>query len=209
MVDVGLTGGLGSGKSTVAGMLAARGAHVIDADRLAREALDRGTPGLAAVVAALGSEILRPDGSLDRGRLAARIFDDPSARAAVEAVVHPEVGRLTRLSRSRLPPSAVVVHDVPLLVEAGLAERYDLVVVVEAPPATRLARAVARGMPEADARARMAAQASDSERRAAADVLIPNDGDLADLEVQVEVLWQRLVSLPSASVRDDPVGGTS
>jgi len=210
MLDVGLTGGLGSGKSTVTALLAARGAFVIDADLLAREALATGSPGLAAVVAGLGPEVLHADGSLDRARLAARIFDDPTARALVEGVVHPEVARLTRLRRSQAPAGTrVVVHDVPLLVEAGLAERYHLVVVVECDERTRLARVQARGMPAADARARMAAQGTDAERRAAADIVISNDGGLAALGEQVAPLWPRLLAWSPAPGRGEPVGGTS
>lgn len=210
MLDVGLTGGLGSGKSTVAALLAARGAYVIDADLLAREALAPGTPGVAAVAAAVGTEILLPDGSVDRARLAARIFDDPAARAAVEGVVHPEVARLTRRRRSLAPAGTqVVVHDVPLLVEAGLSERYDAVVVVECDHTTRLGRATARGMPETDARARMAAQATDAQRRAVADVVISNNGDLAGLERQVAALWPRLLAWPPAPGPDESVGQTS
>jgi dephospho-CoA kinase len=208
MLDVGLTGGLGSGKSTVAGLLAERGAYVIDADVLARQALAAGSPGLAAVVGALGPGVLRPDGSLDRAELAAVIFHDADARAAVEAVVHPEVARLTRRQRSEAPPGTrVVVHDVPLVVEKGLSRRYDVVVVVECDAATRLARAVARGVPEADARARIAAQATDEERRAAADIVVSNDGDRAALERQVAALWPRLLAWSPARRRGGPVGG--
>lgn len=201
MIEVGLTGGIGSGKSTVARLLAARGATVIDADALAREAVAVGSRGLSEVVAAFGAGILRSDGSLDRSALAARVFADGAALARLEAIVHPEVARLSERVRGEARADAVVVHDVPLLVEKDLGGRYDLVVVVDAPEDLRLARLVARGLPEADARARMAAQAGRAERLAAADVVIVNDGDLAVLEAQVDALWRRLTGLRPPSRR--------
>lgn len=208
MLDIGLTGGIGSGKSTVARLLAARGAVVIDADVLAREALAPGSPGLAAVVAALGAGILDADGTLDRQRLAARVFSDPAALGQLEGIVHPIVAQLTAERRSRAPAGSLVVHDVPLLVEKGLGERYDLVVVVDAPDDVRLERLVARGLHADDVRARMAAQASRAERLAAADVVLDNGGDPDRLSAQVEALWARLTDEGegTGSAPDAPVG---
>ncbi|MFZ5850169.1 MAG: dephospho-CoA kinase [Actinomycetota bacterium] len=196
MIQVGLTGGIGAGKSTVARLLAARGAHVVDADRLAREAVAPGSPGLAEVVVAFGPAVLAPDGTLDRARLAATVFADPQARRRLDAIVHPRVGAATARLLASLPPDAVVVHDVPLLVENDLADRYDLVVVVDAPVEVQEARLVGqRGMTPADARARIAAQASREQRRRVADVVLDNTGSLADLAGQVDRLWQRIERL--------------
>ena len=194
MLTVGLTGGIGSGKSAVARLLAERGAVVVDADRLAREALDPGTPGLAAVVEEFGPGVLRTDGTLDRPALGRLVFADDTRRAALEAIVHPSVGRRSAELTAAAPADAVVVHDVPLLVENHLEARYDVVVVVEAGEDVRLARlADSRGMPASEARSRMAAKATDDQRRAVADVVVANDGDLDDLARQVDVLWDRLV----------------
>jgi dephospho-CoA kinase len=193
VLTVGLTGGIGSGKSAVARLLAERGAVVVDADRLAREALGPGMPGLAAVVEEFGPGVLHPDGTLDRPALGRLVFADAARRAALEAIVHPYVGRRSAELRAAAPPDAVVVHDVPLLVENHLESGFDLVVVVEAGEDVRLARlADSRGMPAEEARSRMAAQASDDQRRAVADVLLANDGDLDDLARQVGTLWERL-----------------
>lgn len=193
MITVGLTGGIGSGKSEVARLLAARGAVVVDADALAREALAPGTPGLARVVAEFGAEVLAADGSLDRARLGSLVFADDGRRAALEAIVHPYVARRSAELMAAAPPDAVVVYDVPLLVEKGLHPAYDVVVVVEAGEQERVRRLTeGRGMPERDVRARIAAQASDEERRAVADVVLRNDGDLAALDRQVEDVWARL-----------------
>lgn len=194
MLSIGLTGGIGAGKSAVAALLAERGAVVIDADAIAREVVAPGTPGLAAVVAEFGDSVLAPDGSLDRAALAALVFDDDDARARLNAIVHPLVGaRALELAAAaeHADPHAVVVHDVPLLVENGLAGSYDLVLVVEAPAALRLDRLRARGVSEQDARARMAAQADDEQRRAVADAVIVNDGTLAELAARVDLFWSR------------------
>jgi dephospho-CoA kinase len=191
---VGLTGGIGSGKSEVARLLAAHGAVVIDADQLAREVVEPGTPGLAQVVAAFGPDVLGPDGRLDRKALAARVFSDGAALARLNAIVHPLVAERGAELVAEAPVDAVVVHDVPLLVENGLEDAYDLVVVVDAPEEARLARLAARGLTEEDARARMAAQASSEERLAAADYLVVNDGDLVDLRVRVDELWRNLLA---------------
>jgi dephospho-CoA kinase len=193
VVRIGLTGGIGSGKSTVSALLAERGAVVVDADRIAREVLEPGTPGLAAVVAAFGGGILAPDGSLDRPALAAVVFADPDARARLDGIVHPLVrARATELAGAA-PEGSVVVHDVPLLVETGQAKTYDLVLVVEADPATRIERLVRRGLSEEDARARIAVQATDEQRRAVADVVLDNSGTVEQLAQQIERFWTEKV----------------
>jgi dephospho-CoA kinase len=193
VITVGLTGGIGSGKSEVARRLAARGAVVIDADVLAREALAPGTDGLAKVVAQFGDAVLAPDGSLDRPGLGRIVFADPQRLAALNAIVHPYVGRRSQELIAAAPADAVVVYDVPLLVENNLAPSYDVVVVVDVPPETQLARLTQqRGMTEADARARMSAQAAREQRRSVADVVIDNDGELKSLDAQVAQLWADL-----------------
>jgi len=208
MLRVGLTGGIGSGKSTVSAELARLGAVVIDADQLAREVVPPGSPGLAAVVAEFGEEMLRPDGSLDRAALAARVFADPDALARLGAITHPLVAEESRRMEARAPAGAVVVHDVPLIVENGLADRYDLVVVVGADEGTRVRRLVDhRGMPEEDARARIRAQADDAARRAVADVWIDNSGTRADLVGSVRRLWrERLLPERDRRLQDEAAG---
>lgn len=189
MLRIGLTGGIGSGKSTVSALLAARGAVVIDADRIAREVVEPGTPGLAAVAEAFGEDVLAADGSLDRPALAAVVFSDTAARARLDAIVHPLVRDRAVELAADAPADAVLVNDVPLLVETGQAGSYDLVLVVEAELDTRLARLVERGLPEADARARIAAQATDDQRRAVADVVLDNTGSREQLAEQVDRFW--------------------
>ena len=194
MLRVGLTGGIGSGKSEVSRRLAARGAVVIDSDAIAREVVEPGTPGLAAVVAEFGDAVLTPDGRLNRERLASIVFGDDQARARLNAVVHPLVGAETGRRMAEVAPDAVVVHDVPLLVEVGMAGGFDLVVVVAATPETQIDRLVRlRGMTEADARARIAAQLPLQAKVAVADVVVTNDGDLDHLDEQVEALWERII----------------
>jgi dephospho-CoA kinase len=193
MLRVGLSGGIGSGKSTVARSLAARGAIVIDADAIAREVVEPGTPGLDAVVERFGAGIVDGAGRLDRGRLAALVFDDAGARADLNAIVHPLVAAETARRIGAAPADAVVVIDVPLLVEAARSG-YDLVVIVEAPEAVRLERLVARGMSPDDARKRMGAQASDADRRKVADVVLDNSASEADLERQIDALWGQLTA---------------
>lgn len=190
-----MTGGIGAGKSEAAHRLADHGALVIDADQLAREVVAPGTDGLREVVAEFGTAVLNGDGGLDRAALAATVFDDPSARRRLEAIIHPRVRERSRQLTEAAPPDAIVVNDVPLLAEAGLAATYHLVIVVEAAAETRLARLVAsRDLTEAQALARIRAQASDADRRAVADVLIINEGTLADLHQAVDALWrERLV----------------
>ncbi|MGQ5226893.1 dephospho-CoA kinase [Streptomyces sp. MN3] len=194
MLTVGLTGGIGAGKSEVSRLLVERGAVLIDADRIAREVVEPGTPGLAAVVEAFGEEILAEDGGLDRPRLGALVFNDPDKLATLNSIVHPLVGARSRELEEAAPEDAVVVHDVPLLTENGLARLYDVVIVVDASTGTQLDRLVRlRGMSEEDARARMAAQATREQRRAVADIVIDNDVPLDTLEHRVKEVWADLV----------------
>ncbi|MDK1474160.1 dephospho-CoA kinase [Streptomyces sp. 549] len=195
MVKVGLTGGIGAGKSEVSRRLGELGALVIDADRLAREAVAPGTPGHAAVVAEFGTDVLQADGGIDRAALGRVVFGDPQRLAALNAIVHPRVAELSAALEEAAGEDAVVVHDVPLLTENGLAPLFDTVVVVDASPATQLDRLVRlRGMSEQDARARMAAQADREQRLAVADLVIDNDGPLDALEPQVLDVWRRLAA---------------
>ena len=203
MIRVGLTGGIGSGKSEVERLLAAHGATVVDADVLAREAVAPGTPGLAAVLEAFGSSVQDADGNLDRAALAAVVFADPAQRARLEGIVHPLVReRAEALARDAATSGAgLVVYTVPLLVETGRVHDFDVVVVVDAAVDVRLDRLVRqRGMSPDDARARMAAQATRAERLAAADLVVPNDGTPRELAEQVDRLWDEL----SARVRARP-----
>jgi dephospho-CoA kinase len=195
VLRVGLTGGIGAGKSSVSGQLIRRGAVVIDADRLAREVVAPGTPGLDAVVRVFGPGVLAEDGSLDRPKLAGVVFADADALTSLNGIVHPLVARRTAELVADAPADAVVVHDVPLLVENGLAPGYHLVVVVQAPVDKRIARlAASRAMSEQEARSRIAAQATDEQRSAAADVVLDNGGTPAELQAAVDSLWSaRLV----------------
>lgn len=194
MLRVGLTGGIGAGKSVVAARLAEQGAVVLDADRIAREVIDPGTPGLAAVVSEFGTGVLGPDGGVDRARLAEVVFADPAARRALEGIIHPLVRRRTEELTVTAADDAVVVNDVPLLTETGLAPGYHLVVVVSADPAVRERRLAGRGMDAEQARARIAAQATDAQRAAVADAPLDNSGTLDDLHRAVDALWaDRLV----------------
>jgi dephospho-CoA kinase len=193
MLTVGLTGGIGAGKSEVSRLLVKHGAVLIDADRIAREVVEPGTPGLAAVAEEFGPGVLAADGSLDRPALGAVVFADPGRLAALNAIVHPLVGERSRALEAAAPADAVVVHDVPLLTENGLAPLYDLVVVVDADPATQLDRLTRlRGMSEEDARARMAAQATREQRLEIADIVIANDVALPELERRVAEVWEEL-----------------
>ncbi|WP_375504926.1 dephospho-CoA kinase [uncultured Jatrophihabitans sp.] len=190
---IGLTGGVGSGKSTVAALLAERGAVIIDADAIAREVVAKGTPGLAAVIEAFGTQVLTATGELDRPAMASIVFTDEDKLAALNAIVHPLVGARVAELLAGTGADDIVVNDVPLLVETNpQAEGFDLVIVVEASLSTRLERLASRGMAEQDARGRMARQASDEQRRAAADVVIDNDGSLDDLRAEVDRAWARV-----------------
>ncbi|HMS01866.1 MAG TPA: dephospho-CoA kinase, partial [Gemmatimonadaceae bacterium] len=204
MIRLGLTGNIASGKSSVARLLAAHGARVLDADQLARDAVAPGTPTLAAIVARFGAEVLRADGALDRGALRRRVFGDPAALAALNAIVHPEVGR-RRAQAAALAEAdgvTVLVDEIPLLFEAGLADQFDAILFVDAPAAVRLSRLMHdRGLPEADARAMMSSQADVAPKRARATWIIENDGSRDALARQVHDVWRALL----ARFRPDPI----
>ncbi|TRW44013.1 dephospho-CoA kinase [Georgenia yuyongxinii] len=190
-MKVGLTGGIASGKSSVSAELARLGAVIVDADQIARDVVAPGTPGLAAVVTEFGPDVLLPDGSLDRPALGRRVFADPAALRRLGALTHPLVAQESARRQAAAPPDAVVVHDVPLIVENGLADSYDLVVVVAADEAVRLERLVRdRGMSREDALARIRAQATDEQRRAVADVWLDNSGTPEELLDAVGRLWR-------------------
>lgn len=200
MLVVGLTGGIGAGKSTVARLLAEHGAHVIDADAVAREVVQPGQPALAAIAEEFGDRVLTDDAALDRGAMAEIVFADEDRLRALEAITHPAIRtRIAELldeherAEADEPGQRVVVLDHPLLVETGLADDLPVVVVVTAPEDVRVRRLVeGRGVDAADARARMRAQATDEQRRAAATHLVPNDGDTDALHDRVAALWQEL-----------------
>jgi dephospho-CoA kinase len=191
-VNVGLTGGIGSGKSEVARLLAKHGAVLVDSDALAREAVAPGSAGLAAVAEEFGESVLWPDGSLDRARLGAIVFADPPRRERLEEIIHPYVRARAAEISTRAPRHAVVVHDVPLLTEKHLGDLYDVVVVVDVPMEVQLDRLLRRGMSEADAKARIAAQATREQRLAIADYVVDNSGSLAELGAEVDDLWSIL-----------------
>jgi dephospho-CoA kinase len=193
MLLVGLTGGIGSGKSTVAKMLEAHGAAVLDSDRFARDAVERGTPGFDRVVSAFGPGVVAPDGSLDRARLAEIVFHDDVRRRALEEIVHPEVRRMIAEGVARYAGTdRVVVVDSPLLIETGAHSMFDLVIVVTADPKTQIERLVQRGMDETDGRARLASQMPMEEKAKLADILVDNEGSIEELRRDVDVLWQTL-----------------
>lgn len=192
-VRVGLTGGVASGKSTVATILVELGAVLIDADVLAREVVERGTPGLAAVVAEFGTDLLTPAGDLDRAAMGALVFADADARTRLEAIVHPLVFERIVELESHAPSDAVVVHDIPLLAESGRADTFDAVLVVHAPPELQIARMTQdRGWTREEAEARIAAQASAEERLAVATHVIDNTGTSDDLRRRVEAVYASL-----------------
>jgi dephospho-CoA kinase len=194
MMRIGLTGGIASGKSLVAADLAARGAVIIDADVLAREVVEPGTPGLAAIIERFGPQLLT-DGQLNRARLAEIVFADPAARRELERIVHPAVrARAAELERAA-GPNAVVVHVIPLLVETGQHQNYDLVVTVDVDHETQIERLRARnGFSRAEAESRITAQATREDRKSAADVVLDNSGSLAYLKDQIDALWAVLTS---------------
>jgi dephospho-CoA kinase len=195
VLRIGLTGGIGSGKSEVSRLLAAHGAVVIDADRLAREVVEPGTPGLAEVVEAFGPGVLAADGSLDRGALGQRVFGDDDARRRLEAIIHPRVRARAAELEAAAGADAVVVHDIPLLVETGQAGSFDGIIVVDVPVEIQVLRLVdQRGMSEAEARSRIAAQAPREQRAGAADWIVDNTGSLAGLEAAVARVWKELTA---------------
>jgi len=195
MLRVGLSGGIGSGKSTVADRLRELGALVVDSDVLAREVVAPGSEGLAAVVTRFGPDVLTPDGSLVRAALGAHVFADADGRRDLEAITHPRIAARAAELVAAAPPGAVVVHDVPLLVEKRMGAAYHLVLIVASDEQTRIARLTgARGLTEEDAKAPSAAQADDVDRRAAADVWLANEGSLEEVRAAVDALWRdRLV----------------
>ena len=191
---VGLTGGVASGKSTVSAVLRDLGAVVVDSDTLAREVVEPGTPGLAEVATAFGREVLADDGSLDRARLGAVVFADPSRRKALEAIIHPLVRARAAQIEAAAPSSAVVVHDIPLLVETGQKESFDAVIVVDVPEDVQVERAAReRGWSPEEARSRIAAQASREQRRAVATYVVDNSGTTEDLRQRVAEVFAALV----------------
>jgi dephospho-CoA kinase len=195
MLRIGLTGGIGAGKSTVSATFSKRGGVVVDGDVISREVVEPGTEGLAALVEAFGDAILLPDGSLDRPALAAKAFSSDESRATLNGIVHPLVGKRRAELIAAVPPNSVVVEDIPLLVESGMAPFFPLVVVVYADAELRVTRLVEhRGMAEADARARIAAQADDAQRRAVADIWLDNSGSSEELVERACEVWDRRVT---------------
>ena len=190
---IGLTGGIGSGKSTVAALLAAKGAVIVDADAIARQVVEPGSPVLDRLAERFGADIVGPDGHLDRARLAERAFVDDESRRDLDGITHPAIGEEFLRQVAAAPDGAVVVHDVPLLVESKNPAQYRGVIVVEAPRELRLARLEARGIPVADAERRMAQQATDEQRREIATWVLDNSGAVDALHAQVEAVWPELV----------------
>jgi dephospho-CoA kinase len=194
VLKVGLTGGIGAGKSEVSKRLVARGAVLIDGDAIAREVVEPGSAGLAAIVGEFGAGVLLPDGTLDRPKLGSIVFGDPERLAALNAITHPLIGRRSQERFEAAPEDAIVVYDMPLLTEGNLASLHDVVIVVDVPVEVQIARLVERrGMTEADAKARIAAQATREQRRAIADHVIDNTGSLTELDARVEEVWADLV----------------
>jgi dephospho-CoA kinase len=202
MLRVGLTGGIGAGKSTVANRLAEHGAVLIDSDKIAREVVEPGTDGLAELADVFGPDVLTEDGALDRPALAAKAFADEDSRRRLNSILHPRIGARTADLMSSVAPEAVVVHDIPLLVEGGLAAAYHLVIVVGTPEETRIQRLIgARGMAEADVKSRVAMQATDEQRRAAADVWLDNSGAEDIVLAEVDALWADRLLTFEANIR--------
>jgi len=194
VLKVGLTGGIGAGKSEVSKRLVARGAVLIDGDAIAREVVEPGSAGLAAIVREFGAGVLLPDGTLDRPKLGSIVFGDPERLAALNAITHPLIGRRSQERFEAAPADAIVVYDMPLLTEGNLASLHDVVIVVDVPVEVQIARLVERrGMTEADAKARIAAQATREQRRAIADHVIDNTGSLTELDARVDEVWADLV----------------
>lgn len=192
---IGLTGGIGSGKSMVSALLADRGAIVVDADRLAREVVAPGTAGFDAVVAAFGPSVVGDDGALDRAALGQVVFADPDKRHELEAIIHPQVRAEAARIEAAAPPGAVVIHDIPLLVETGQPHQFDAVIVVDAPEDTQIDRLTTyRGMTRTEATARIRAQADPTTRLGAATHVVRNDATVADLRARVDQVWDELTS---------------
>ncbi|MFG1813110.1 dephospho-CoA kinase [Kribbella sp. NPDC049174] len=193
MLRVGLTGGIGSGKSAVSSRLAKRGAVVIDSDVLAREVVAKGTDGLAEVVDAFGDGVLTADGELDRPAVGRIVFGDETARRKLEAIIHPRVRARAAEIEAAAPADAVVVHDIPLLVETGQADKFDVALVVDTPVDVQVERLTTqRGMTEAEAKQRIASQASREDRLAVADLVVDNSGTLDDLDRRIDEVWAGL-----------------
>jgi dephospho-CoA kinase len=196
MLRVGLTGGIGSGKSEVSRRLAALGAVVLDGDTAARAVVEPGTPGLARIAETFGPGVLAPDGSLDRAKLAAIVFADDAAREKLNAITHPLIHEHLMAEEAAAimagGPDTIVVHGIPLLAEGQRAADFDLVIVVDVPPEVQVTRLAGRGMPAEQARARMAAQATREQRLAVADIVIDNSGTLAEMDRRVSEVWAEL-----------------
>ena len=217
MIRIGLTGGIGAGKSTVSAAFSECGGIIVDGDVISREVVEPGTEGLSALVEAFGEDILLPDGALNRSALAAKAFVDDDRRKTLNSIVHPLVALRREEIIAAVSEDAVVVEDIPLLVETGMAPMFPLVVVVHADQETRVDRLIKRGMGEADARARIAAQASEEQRRSIADVLLDNSGSPGELVERARDIWyhrvlplahnirtRQVVRIPPALVPYDP-----
>jgi dephospho-CoA kinase len=198
MLRVGLTGGIGSGKSAVSERLAALGAVVLDGDKAARAVVEPGTPGLAKIAEAFGPQVLRPDGSLDRAKLAGIVFADDEARGKLNAITHPLIHEHIEAAEEAAVkaggPDTIIVHDIPLLAEGQRTAGFDVVIVVDVPAEVQVSRLAGRGLPEDQARARMGAQATREQRLAIADIVIDNSGTLEALDRRVTEVWSDLVS---------------
>jgi dephospho-CoA kinase len=193
VLRVGLTGGIGSGKSAVSSRLAARGAVVIDSDVLAREVVTKGTDGLAEVVDTFGNDVLTAEGELNRPALGRIVFSDAAARRRLEAITHPRVRARAAEIEAQAPADAIVVHDIPLLVETGQADKFDVVLVVDVEQELQVERLTsARGMTDEEAKARIASQATREDRLAAADIVVDNSGSLEELDRRVDEVWEEL-----------------
>ncbi|MGH3247224.1 MAG: dephospho-CoA kinase [Trebonia sp.] len=198
MLRVGLTGGIGSGKSAVSGRLAALGAVVIDGDKAARAVVEPGTEGLAGIAETFGPGVLRADGSLDRAKLAGIVFTDEATRGKLNAITHPLIHAYIRAAEEAAVaaggPRVIIVHDIPLLAEGQRAADFDVVIVVDVPAELQVSRLAGRGLPEDQARARMAAQATREQRLSIADIVIDNSGTLEELDRRVTAVWAELLS---------------
>ncbi len=205
VIRVGLTGGIGSGKSTVAQMLVERGAVVVDGDQIARDLVMPGSPALAAIAERYGQQVLHEDGTLDRAGLADIVFPDPDALADLDAIMHPRIAARAAemLDEAERTGAAAVVYDMPLLVEGGQADEFDVVVVVHAPVPVRLARLAVRGIRVDDAHERMQRQATDEQRAAVADILIDNGGDEEQLAAQVDRAWHLILAAMAEGTPDE------